>query len=110
MSRTFLIANLDNWYGRLERLADAMKEREDFPFDLDGPLDRHGAERVAEAYAEDRFEDWEYPNSFDLIIWELQEDDEGAEIPPRQVFRVKIGVRFRPEFHDRWGEAVEVPA
>lgn len=105
-----MVANLDNFYGRLDRVPEAVREPEEFPYEgyfaLKTPLDGWGAEQVGQAYAEARWHSWESPNAFDLLIWELLDDD---ATPPAQVFRVRIDVRMAPEFHDSSSSVLTVP-
>ncbi len=104
--RTFMVADLNNFYGNLTKLPEAMNEAMEHTmkpsYRTRGELDRTLAQDVAEEYAEKVFYDWDCPADFDLIIWEAHEEDE----PRGPVFRVKIGVRYAPLFHDSYGEAV----
>lgn len=105
-----MIGNLDNFYGRTERLPDAMKLAEEYPYKIDGPLTESLAARIASAYAEHVWHAWEYPKNYDLVIWEYLEDDELDEIKPTEVFRIQIPVRFTPEFWDTEESTLDVPA
>lgn len=104
-----MVANLDNFYNRLDRVPDALREAEEYTYEgytLNSPLDGWGAELVGQAYAEGCWHGWEYPNNFDLLIWEHLDD---AAMLPAQVFRVRIDVQMSPEFHDSRSDVVTVP-
>lgn len=109
--RVFMVGNLGNFYGDTRQLAAVMKEAEEFQHDLSNahPLDLFSASRVASAYAEHVWHNWDWPKHYDLVIWEVLDADESDGLNPTQVFRVQIPVRFVPEFWDTEESTLQVP-
>lgn len=92
--RTFMVADLDNVSGNLDLLPEAIKEAQEYSHPAQGKFCRGVAEQVGEAFAERVADDWDYPTSYDLVIWEGSE----GEQPTGPAYRVKVNVRTIPVY------------
>ncbi|AFZ66040.1 hypothetical protein [Deinococcus peraridilitoris] len=89
-TRTFRVGNMDNYFSPENHMPAIIAEAETHEYAVYGPLDKLCAQMVAEDFAAKNFDRFEYPNSFDLLIWE-----DGT---PDVAYRVYVEVRSEPVF------------
>jgi hypothetical protein len=108
VKRTYLYGNLDVYWGNVNKAAEAMKNPAKFEYAVSFPwgktptLEKWEAREVAEAIAADVDEAWDYPETYDLLIWRAD--------APERVMRVQIDVRVERVYSDGSTKLFEVPA